>query len=127
MPDDDPLSLHPGWEPEPWDGPEARQLRGFHARALKPLRWTMIDWQRFPQDGIFGRDREWFVRNEICCVTSFDDEDLVLVRRTWFGFPDPPEWGLASRPRGKVDARWEPWGNFPELPEAWLVPEAAEE
>jgi len=34
-----------------------------------------------------------------------DDEDLILIRNTWFGFPDPPETTMAqrftSRYRGK--------------------------
>jgi hypothetical protein len=51
-----------------------------------------------------------------------DGEDLLLIRNIWFGFPDPPEWGLASRPTGMSDADWKHWGHFPDIPEAWVLP-----
>ncbi|QDT72020.1 hypothetical protein I41_11850 [Lacipirellula limnantheis] len=116
----------PEWEPIPWNavGPQVdEQEKGFHQRALKPLVWTKVDWNEFPEDGIFGRDRDWFVDNDISYATTFDDEDLILIQNTYFGFPDPPEWGLASRPTGNAEARWEWWGLFPDLPAAWVVPE----
>jgi hypothetical protein len=119
--------VFPKWEPIPWNakGPQVdEQERGFHQRALKPLVWTKVDWKDFPEDGIFGRDRDWFVRHDIAYVTTFDDEDFILIRNTWFGWPDPPEWGLASRPAGNTDAGWETWGHFPDLPVAWLFPDA---
>ncbi len=119
--------VFPEWEPVPWDakGPQVdEQERGFHQRALKLLVWTKIDWMNFPENGIFGRDRHWFVSHDIEYVTTFDGEDLILIRNIWFGFPDPPEWGLASRPAGDADASWQMWGHFPALPAAWLVPDA---
>jgi len=57
-------------------------------------------------------------------VTTFDDEDLILIRNAWFGFPDPPEWGLASRPTVNAEAKWKMWGHFRDLPAAWLIPDA---
>ncbi len=119
--------VFPEWEPIPWNakGPFVdEQEREFYRRAIKPLVWKKIPWQDFPEDGIFGQNREWFVEHEIEYVTSFDDEELVLIRGVWFGFPDPPEWGLASRRAGNPAASWEMWGHFPNLPSAWNVPDA---
>jgi hypothetical protein len=31
--------------------------------------------------------------------------DIILIQNTWHGFPDPPEWGLASRPAGQLSVR----------------------
>jgi hypothetical protein len=121
-------AVFPEWEPIPWNATGSfvdEQERGFHKRALKPLVWTKVDWNNFPTHDIFGRDRNWFVSHDIEYVTTFEDEDLILIRNTWFGFPDPPEWGLASRPAGNTGARWEMWGHFPDLPTAWRVPESA--
>jgi hypothetical protein len=116
--------VFPEWEPIPWDatGPQVdEQERGFYQRALKPLVWTKVDWKNFPESGIFGRDRHWFVSHDIEYVTTFDGEDLILIRNTWFGFPDPPEWGLASRLAGNAEASWRMWGRFPDLTAAWQV------
>ena len=116
----------PEWEPVPYDaaGPVAdKQEEGFHRRALLPLSWEKVEWKQFPENGIFGRGRDWFVGNDIVCVCTHDGEDLILIRNTWFGWSDPPEWGVASRPVGKLEAPWEMWGHFPGLPSAWTVPE----
>jgi hypothetical protein len=116
----------PEWEPIPWnaEGPQVdEQERGFHQRALKPLVWTKVDWKNFPEEGILGQNRDWFISLDIAYVTTFDDEDLILIANTYFGWPDPPRWGLASRPSGKAEARWVPWGCFPDLPTAWSVPD----
>lgn len=115
-------AFFPDWEPIPWDaeGPEvAEQERGFRERARRPLAWRKVDWNNFPKAGVFGRNRDWFIDNDINYVTTADGEDLILIRNTWSGFPDPPEWGLASRPAGDEQAKWQPWGPFPDLPAAW--------
>jgi len=120
--------VFPEWEPIPWDakGPQVDQQEvGFHQCAIKPLVWRKVDWKCFPENGIFGLDREWSASHDIEYVTTFDDEDLILIRNTWFGFPDPPEWGLASRLTGDAAAEWKRWGHFPDLPSAWLLPDAA--
>ena len=120
--------VFPEWEPIPWDAQGAEvfeQEMGFHERALKALIWTRVDWKNFPAQGIFGKDREWFSGHDVAYVTTFGDEDLILIRNTWFGFPDPPEWGLASRPAGNRESRWKRWGHFSDLPAAWRVPDAA--
>ncbi|HEX2837383.1 MAG TPA: hypothetical protein VHN77_04560 [Phycisphaerales bacterium] len=121
-------NVFPEWEPIPWNatGPEAgAQSQGFLVRAGKPLVWMKVDLQQFPADGIFGQGRDWFVRHDIAYVTTFEDEDFVLIQNTWFGFPDPPEWGLASRPTGNSDAKWSMWGHFPHVPKAWSLPDVS--
>jgi len=120
-------AVFPQWEPIPWNakGPQVdEQERGFYQRAVKPLVWMRVPWESFPPDGIFGQDRNWFVSHDIDYVCTFDNENLVLIRNVWFGFPDPPEWGLASRPIGNEGAQWVMWGHFPDLPSAWHVPDA---
>lgn len=117
--------VNPEWEPDPWDlsGEQVDlQEQGFHERAQKPLVWTRIDFSNFPKTGIFGRDRDWFVAADVNYFTVFDGEDLILIRKVWFGFPDPPEWGLASRSSGHTALDWKMWGYFPKLPVAWVVP-----
>jgi hypothetical protein len=117
--------LLPDWEPFPWKltGEEADiQEAGFQKRALKAISWTAAPWQDFPPEGIFGQPRDWFVSNDIRFYATADEEDLVLVQLAYHGFPDPPEWGLWSRPKGKVTDAWTPWGHVPILPTAWVVP-----
>ncbi|MBN3726007.1 hypothetical protein [Burkholderia sp. Ac-20379] len=119
--------VFPAWEPIPWNmtgaAVDAQEL-GFHVRARKPIHWTCTPWHDFPQSGIFGRDREWFSSNDIAFYATFEGEELILIQNTWHGFPDPPEWGLASRPAGQAEASWSQWGHFPDLPTAWVMPEA---
>jgi len=67
--------------------------------AFTSARWsrwsgTGSSWKNFPDGGIFGQPRDWFVSNDIVCVAISDTEELILIQNTWHGFPDPPEWGL---------------------------------
>lgn len=115
----------PEWEPMPRDlsGEAAdTQEQGFHRRAMKPIAWHEVPRKAFPPKGIFGHARDWFISAEVDFFASFDGEDLLLLRSTWHGFPDPPEWGLASRQCGRVDVPWTMWGRFPDLPVGWSVP-----
>ena len=119
-------SVFPEWEPIPWNAAEdvARsQHEGFTQRAAKPLLWIKIDIQNFPTAGVLGHDREWFIKYDIAYFTNNENEDLIIIDNPWHGFPDPPRWGLASRPSGTTGA-WQMWGHFPELPPAWIVPDA---
>lgn len=117
----------PEWEPHPWDMQGAAvdtQELGFHERAIKPISWMRVSWNEFPLSGIFGHDREWFSSNDIAFYATFDSEDLILIQNIWHGFPDPPEWGLASRPADEINVPWSHWGHFPDLPGIWEMPEA---
>jgi hypothetical protein len=111
----------PEWEPAPADLPEDvadEQERGFHRRATAP-----IVWKKIPSTGAFGHKHDWFVSNEVELIATHDGEDLLLHRFFWHGFPDPPEWALASRPAGRHNEKWVTWGHFPRLPAAWVAPE----
>jgi hypothetical protein len=113
------------WEPHPFDlsgGAAALQEQGFRERAGKAILWTKVPDRDFPADGIFGRDKDWFASLDIEFFASCNGEDLVLIHHAWFGFPDPPEWGLLSRPAGLDDVQWSMWGYFPKLPQNWTVP-----
>lgn len=127
-----PDNLH-GWEPIPWDAPQPladEQRRGFLVRAAKSIIWSRIDHAAFPEQGIFGHDRDWFISRDIEFFATFDGEHLVLIRNTYSGFPDPPEWGLASLPASRPASPpasgdgnpWTPWGHFETLPSGWWVP-----
>jgi hypothetical protein len=119
-------AVAPEWEPAPWTMAAAaadEQERGFHRRATRSISWERVPWAAFPPEGIFGHDSDWFSSFEVHFVASSDGEDLLLIQNIWHGWPDPPEWGLASRPSGRTDVRWQRWGHFPVLPSAWIVPE----
>jgi hypothetical protein len=117
--------VFPQWEPVPWTskGKAAdEQERGFHQRALKPLLWEKIPWDQFPDSGIFGHQKAWLLEKDIQHFATFDGEDLFLIDNNWFGFPDPPRWGLVSRPVRQPEIAWQHWGHFPDLPDAWQFP-----
>jgi hypothetical protein len=118
--------IDPEWEPSPWPmGAKAadQQEIGFHERATKPISWKQIPWNSFPDEGIFGHTREWLSSVDAAFYATIDAEDLLLIDNVWFGWPDPPRWGLASRPNGNNNGKWTQWGHFPELPQSWDVPE----
>lgn len=118
-------AVSPEWEPIPWGlaGHAAdQQEREFRSRSLKEIEWQAVPYKRFPSEGIFGHQRDWFAEHEIDFYASFDGEDFVLIRNPWHGYPDPPEWALASRPAERRDLKWALWGHFPDLPSAWSVP-----
>ena len=117
--------VSPDWEPSPWPmdtGAADEQERGFRTRAQMPIRWEPIPWEAFPEQGISGYAKDWLASIDAAHFASFGDEDLILIDNTWFGWPDPPRWGLASRPCGQHDRKWDRWGHFPDLPTAWDFP-----
>ncbi|WP_430415621.1 hypothetical protein [Parasphingorhabdus sp.] len=114
----------PDWEPVPWTmGSEAadKQEQGFHERALKQIVWQKILWDKIPESGIFGHQMNFLQSEDISYFASLDGEDLILIDNIWFGFPDPPRWGVASRPTGENGLPWQHWGHFPDLPETWQL------
>jgi hypothetical protein len=117
--------INPQWEPAPW--PMAAdaandQERGFHERAMRQIIWSPIPWLSFPQDGIFGHSKDWLSSVDAAFFATSEDEDLLLIENTWSGWPDPPRWGLASRPSSELNHQWQRWGHFPDLPSAWTLP-----
>jgi hypothetical protein len=131
----EPMSIYvrhgvlPEWEPIPWDlSGEAvdEQEKGFHRRATKIITWREIPplLQDFPTEGILGHSQDWFNSIQIAEIHFFaisDGEDLLLIRRMFHGFPDPPEWGLASRLSGCDNEEWTMWGSFDEIPKTWTL------
>jgi len=118
-------SILPEWEPVPWemDADAAdEQERGFHKRAQMAIQWQAIPWKSFPSAGIFGHQRDWLSSVDAAFFATAGEEDLLLIDNTWSGWPDPPRWGLASRPSGQNDFPWQRWGHFPDLPPAWNIP-----
>jgi len=118
--------LLPEWEPVPWDmanDAANEQERGFHERASKLITWTAIPFKNFPDSGLFNEPKDWLMKIDAAHYATCDGEDLLLIDNTWFGWPDPPRWGLVSRLSGKNDLQWTHWGHFSNLPLQWQVPE----
>nr|WP_294847271.1 hypothetical protein [uncultured Sphingomonas sp.] len=119
-------SVNPEWEPAPWPMRAKiadAQERGFHERAMKAIAWRAVPWETFPSEGIFGHDKAWFASADVEFVATFDGENLLLIDNVWFGYPDPPRYGLASRPTGRSNVKWKRWGHFAELPKIWNFPD----
>ena len=119
-------AVRPEWEPIPWDvaEPEAEAQRaGYDLRAAWPIAWAEMPWKAWPQDGLFGAPRDWFIANEVDYHADHEGEHLILIKRAWSGWPDPPQYGLASRAAGRADLSWAFWGSFDFPPDAWRFPE----
>lgn len=84
--------------------------------------WSKLDHSSFPPEGMFGADKSWFADHDVAYVARSDSEELILIHNVWFGFPDPPEWGLAVRSTRVAGAAWTHLGHFSYLPEHWAVP-----
>ncbi|WP_448661314.1 hypothetical protein ACG3SL_11740 [Sphingomonas sp. CJ20] len=93
---------------------------GFDARAGWPLDWRRAGSAEWPTGHALGRDHEWARRTGTGFVAEFDDETLFLIDRDWFGWPDPPQWSLASHDRARD--KWQLWGSFDDVPSAWKLP-----
>ncbi len=116
----------PEWEPAPPDLLEdvaAVQEKGFHKRATASIVWKKVPLTDFPPECVFGHTRDWFLSHGVAFMATHGGEDLILTQSIWHGFPDPPEWGLLSRPKGQHDDKWTMWGFFPCLPACWVMPE----
>ena len=110
------------WEPVPWwslKRTAERQKHRFLEYAEKPVTWTRV----VSGSGVFGQSDDWLQQNNVAFWAICDGEELMLIQHVWFGWPDPPEWGLLSRPAGQSDAQWSHWGHFSEVPGNWVVPE----
>jgi hypothetical protein len=111
------------WEADPWDASDQvadSQLAGFQVRAAKAIAWSPI---RGGPPVVFGRDVQRHIGADVEFYASHDGEDMLLMQLVWHGFPDPPEWRLATRPSDQPNAPWQSWGYFDQLPEAWKMPE----
>lgn len=111
------------WEADPWDTSNEvanAQLAGFRDRAGKAIIWFPI---RDAGPSLFGEDIEERRNADVKFYATHDSEDMILMQLDWQGYPDPPEWRLATRPTGRNDVRWTSWGYFADLPERWIIPD----
>ena len=109
------------WEADPWNASDEiadAQLAGFRERVSKPVDWTSIRKGKGP---IFGIARAKLICGDVEFYATHDGEDMLLMQLAWHGFPDPPEWRLATRP-SESSGPWASWGYFEDLPENWRIP-----
>ncbi|MDK4716632.1 hypothetical protein [Rhizobium sp. CNPSo 4039] len=110
------------WEADPWDATDEvadLQFAGFQNRAAKAIAWASI----FGADqSLFGMEASDLRSFDAEFYATCDGEDMLLMRLIWHGFPDPPEWRLATRPSNRGDLPWASWGYFADLPESWRIP-----
>ena len=109
------------WEADPWDASDRvadEQLAGFQERMAKPIIWTSV---RSDDPLSFKIDRQRLKELEVEFCAAHDGEEMLLMQLTWHGFPDPPEWRLATRLIGTET--WVSWGYFAEIPSKWQLPD----
>jgi hypothetical protein len=109
-----------GWEPIPWNSGFFRgrpSKHGFIERAQWSLVWRKAEEADWPPSEAVKADLDWPRRTGTGFVSDSETETLYLIDRDWFGWPDPPRWGLASR--AKVDGTWHLWGSFDDIPPTW--------
>jgi len=120
-----PTEIFPDWEPTSWPmeaKAAERQKFGFIERSKRSILWKNVPWKCFPAEGLFGKDEDWFRSHDVGYIALLEHECLILIQNLYFGFPDPPEWGLASRSNLKGSEKWTHWGYFKTLPKAWMFP-----
>lgn len=113
------------WEAVPWgasDDIADAQLKGYRERCSKPIQWQAVR-NIARKAKLFGLEKQWLTSRDIEYFAEHDGEQLLLIQLAWHGFPDPPEWGLVSRPAGNETAQWSEWGYFAHLPTRWSVPQ----
>ena len=110
------------WEADPWDASDEladAQLAGFSLRSDKPIEWVSI---RDSRQTIFGIDKQHLLSTDAEFHATHDGEEMLLMQLAWHGFPDPPEWRLATRMGDEAEINWSSWGYFTKLPTAWKMP-----
>lgn len=109
------------WEADPWNASDEiadAQLAGFRERAAKAVDWASI---RTAGHAVFGIESAKLIGGDVEFYATHDGEEMLLMQLAWHGFPDPPEWRLASRP-SESNGSWASWGYFENLPENWRLP-----
>jgi hypothetical protein len=112
-----------GWEPIPWQlgfFASRKAKKGFVDRRKLSLEFVPAD-QEWPPESALADDFDFARHTGTGFVAETDDEKFFLIHRDWFGWPDPPEWGLVSQ--SKADGSWHRWGSFSDIPPSWSVPE----
>ncbi len=111
------------WEADPWDASDVvaeAQLTGFRERAAKAIEWASM---RNTGASVFSIEIEKLLGADVAFFATHDGEELLLMQSVWHGFPDPPEWRLATRANGSDD-QWSSWGHFSEMPDNWQLPQS---
>lgn len=110
------------WEADPWDASDKvadAQLAGFCERARKVIVWTPV---LNASESLFGLERQKLVGADVAYFATHDGENMLLMQLVWHGFPDPPEWRLATR-QSEIDDPWKSWGYFAAIPRSWQLPD----
>ena len=92
--------------------------------ATSPASWPAATWrpaatEDWPQTDLLEGDLDWMRKVGTGYVSEFNGKMWFLFHRDWFGWPDPPEWGLASY---KANEGWRFFDDFDVLPGNWTVP-----
>lgn len=95
-----------------------KQFEGFTLRATKIINWKHVSDSAWIAIKKFDLSDEKINELNVDYFAQADGEDLILLWNIWHGWPDPPEWGLASKPSG-TNEKWHGWGYFAEMPEKW--------
>jgi hypothetical protein len=86
-----------------------------------PATWRVATAEDWPPAELLGEDFDWARRTGTGLVADFKEKKWFLLHRDWFGWPDPPEWSLASF---KADGEgWRFYDDFDVLPQNWVIPE----
>jgi hypothetical protein len=93
----------------------------------RPESWPAVSWrpattEDWPPTKLLQGDLDWMRRTGTGYVSEFDGKRWFLFDRDWFGWPDPPEWGLASY---EPSRGWRFFDDFDVLPENWIVPKVS--
>ena len=104
------------------------KLLGFEVGrpATSAERWPVASWrpavtEDWPPTEKLPGDLDWMRKTGTGYVSEFNGKRWFLFDRDWFGWPDPPEWGLASYATGEG---WRFFDDFDVLPDTWIVPKA---
>ena len=92
--------------------------------ASSPDSWPAVTWrpaltEDWPPTELVQNDLDWMRKTGTGYVSEFNGKRWFLFDRDWFGWPDPPEWGLASH---EAEEGWRFFDDFDLLPENWVVP-----
>jgi hypothetical protein len=96
------------------------------ARApVSPGDWPATTWrpatiEDWPPSDLLQGDLDWMRKTGTGYVSEFHGKRWFLFDRDWFGWPDPPEWGLASYEA--AGEGWQFFDDFDVLPKNWIVP-----
>lgn len=96
------------------------QRIGFRKRARLTINWSMVSYPEYVGKQLFGLTYQQLTDLEVACFATVNGEELLLLQAIWFGWPDPPEWGLIGRIADET--QWQDWGRFSEVPVNWTLP-----